>query len=76
MVGDERPSDWLRRSPCLTVPSPELVVVANSACAMQPARCGHRAGISRSFRETSATRFPNLRQHDIARGTFHENSAK
>jgi len=47
---------------CLTAPSPELVVVANGACAMQTGRCGHHAGFSRSFRETLATRFPNLRQ--------------
>jgi hypothetical protein len=47
---------------CLTASSPELVVVANGAGGMQTGRCGHRAGISRSFRETLATRFPNLRQ--------------
>jgi hypothetical protein len=62
---------------CLTVPSPELIVVANGACAMQTGRCGHHAGISRSFRETLATRFPNLRQrHGTQRHSrkFRENT--
>jgi hypothetical protein len=68
LIGDEWPGDWLRRSPLPDRSSPELVVVANGACAMQTGRCGHRAGISRSFRETLATRFPNLRQRH---GTRH-----
>jgi hypothetical protein len=36
--------------------------VANGAGAMQAAPCGHRAGILGSFRETFATRQPNMRR--------------
>jgi hypothetical protein len=61
---------------CLTAALPELVVVANGAGAMQTGRCGHRAGIPRSFRETLATRFPNLRQRSAARDGARESSTE
>jgi hypothetical protein len=63
LFGDGRSDDWLRRSPLPDLPiAGNWILLANGACAMQTGPCGHRLGISRSFRETLATGFPNMQQ--------------
>jgi len=66
----------MRRPPVLDPLIAQTKRVTNGAFTMQAVRCGHRAGISGSFRETLATDRPHMRQskpwHDATSRKFRE----